>query len=72
LRGREISRHNDELISTTAREIGFDESPFMEVLRIKEGKVKARRDEMERIVERYLEAIRDLWKIVDQLEVKED
>ena len=44
----------------------------MEVLRIKEGKVKARRDEMERIVERYLEAIRDLWKIVDQLEVKED
>jgi hypothetical protein len=34
--------------------------------------VKARRDEMERIVEGYLGAIRELWKIVDQLEVKGD
>lgn len=72
LRGREIPHHHDELISTTAREIGFEENSFMEVLRVREGKVKARRDEMQRIVEGYLGAIRELWKIVDRLEVKED
>jgi predicted nucleotidyltransferase len=71
LRDREIPRHNDELISTTAREIGFDEKPFTEVLRVKEGKVKPRREEMEGIVERYLRAIRELWKTVDRLEIKE-
>ena len=71
LREQEISHHSDELISATAREIGFDEGPFMEVLRVREGTVKPRRDEMERIVEKYLGAIRDLWKTVDQLEVKE-
>ncbi len=43
----------------------------MEVLRVREGKVKPGRDEMERIVEKYLGAIRDLWKTVDQLEAKE-
>lgn len=71
LRDREIPLHNDELISTTAKEIGFDEKPFMEVLKIRKGKVKARRDEMEGILERYLGAIRELWKHVDQLEIKE-
>ena len=71
LRDREIPHHNDELISTAAKEIGFDENPFMKVLRVREGKVKARHDEMEAIVEKYLEAIRELWKTVDQLEVKE-
>jgi len=71
LRDREIPRHNDELISTTAREIGFDEKPFMEVLRVREGKVKPRREEMEEVVERYLRAIRELWKTVDRLEIKE-
>lgn len=68
---REIPHHNNELISTAAKEIGFDEKPFMEVLRVREGKVKARHDEMGTIVEKYLEAIRELWKTVDQLEVKE-
>jgi predicted nucleotidyltransferase len=71
LRDREIPHHNDELISTAAKEIGFDENPFMKVLRVREGKVKVRHDEMEAIVEKYLEAIRELWKTVDQLEVKE-
>ena len=71
LRNREIPRHNDELISTTAKEIGFDENPFMAVLRVREGKVKARRDEMKGIVEKYLLAIRELWKTVDQLEIEE-
>ena len=72
LRDREIPRHNDELISTTAKEIGFDENPFMEVLRVREGKAKPRREQMEGIVEKYLQAIRELWKNVDQLEIKED
>jgi len=72
LRDREIPRRNDELITTTAREMEFDENPFMDVLRMKEGKIKARRDEMEGIVERYLREIRDLWKSVDHLEIKED
>jgi predicted nucleotidyltransferase len=71
LRDREIPRHNDELISTTAKELGFDEKPFMDVLRVREGKVKLGHDEMEGIIEKYLEAIRELWKTVDQLEVKE-
>jgi len=71
LRDREIPHHNDELISTAAKEIGFDENPFMKVLRVREGRVKVRHDEMEAIVEKYLEAVRELWKTVDQLEVKE-
>lgn len=71
LRDREIPHHNNEIISTAAKEIGFDEKPFMEVLRVREGKVKARHDEMGTIVEKYLGAIRELWKTVDQLEVKE-
>jgi len=71
LREHEIPRHSDELISATAREIGFDEGPFVEVLKVREGTTKPRRDEMERIVEKYLGAIRDLWKTVDQLQVKE-
>ena len=71
LRDREIPHHNDELISTTAKEMGFDENPFMEVLKIREGKVKARRNEIEGILERYLGAIRELWRHVDQLEIKE-
>jgi predicted nucleotidyltransferase len=71
LRDREIPPHNDELITTTAREMGFDENPFMDVLRMKEGKIKARRDEMEGIVERYLREIRGLWKRVDRFEIKE-
>jgi hypothetical protein len=71
LRDREIPRHNDELIRTTAKEIGFNEKPFMEVLSVRAGKAKPRHDEMEGILEKYLEAIRELWKTVDQLEVKE-
>jgi predicted nucleotidyltransferase len=71
LRDAEIPRHNDELISATAREIGFDGTPFMDILRVKEGKIKARREQMEGIVEKYLQEIRDLWKAVDQLEIKE-
>jgi predicted nucleotidyltransferase len=71
LRDREIPRHNDELIRTAAKEIGFNEKPFMEVLSVREGKAKPRHDEMEGILEKYLEEIRELWKTVDQLEVKE-
>jgi hypothetical protein len=71
LRDREIPQHNEELISMTAGELGFDEKPFMEVLRVRQGKTKPRHDEMEGIVEKYLGAIRELWKTVDQLEIKE-
>jgi len=71
LREHEIPRHSDELISATAREMGFDDGPFMEVLRVREGTTKPRGDEMELIIEKYLGAIRDLWKAIDQLEVKE-
>jgi len=71
LRDREIPRHNDALISAAAEEIGFDGSPFVEVLRIKEGKAKVQRDTMEGIIERYLRTVREVWKRVDQLEIKE-
>jgi predicted nucleotidyltransferase len=71
LRDREIPRRNSDLISTAAKEIGFDENPFMEVLRVKEGTVKVPREKMEGIVERYMQAIREVWKRVDQLEIKE-
>lgn len=71
LRDREIPRRNRDLISTAAKELGFDENPFIEVLDLREGSVKAHRDQMEEIVERYMKAIRDLWKRVDQLEIKE-
>jgi predicted nucleotidyltransferase len=71
LKDLEIPRHNQELIATAAREIGFDETPFQELLKIRGGKAKVPREQMEALVERYLTVIRDLWKAVDQLEVKE-
>jgi predicted nucleotidyltransferase len=71
LRDREIPQHNEELISMTAGELGFGEKPFMEVLRVRQGKTKPRHDEMEGIIQKYLGAIRELWKTVDQLEIKE-
>jgi len=72
LKDREIPRHNNDLISATSREMGFDENPFQEVLRIKEGKAKAPpQDKMKDLVERYLQAIREVWKRVDELEIKE-
>ena len=46
-------------------------TPFLDVLKVKEGKIKARREQMEGIIEKYLREIRDLWKTVDQLEIKE-
>lgn len=72
LKDREIPGRNDALISTAAKEIGFDETPFRDIAKIREGKIKIRREEMEGIVERYLQAIREIWKRVDQLEIKED
>jgi len=72
LKDREIPRHNDALISSAAKEMGFDETPFRDIAKIREGKIKIRREEMEGIVERYLQAIREIWKRVDQLEIKED
>ncbi len=72
LKDREIPGRNDALISTAAKEIGFDETPFRDIAKIREGKIKMRREEMEGIVERYLPAIREIWKRVDQLEIKED
>ncbi len=71
LKGREIPTHNDDLISATAEEMGFDGTPFKEVERVREGKVKMSRDKLEELVERYLHAVRELWKKVDQLEIKE-
>jgi len=72
LKDKAIPSRNRDLISTASREVGFDESPFQEILRLKEGKAKLPpRGEMERLMERYLRAIRELWKKVDQLEVEE-
>jgi len=72
LRNIDIPQHNREVITVSAREVGFDEKPFLDVLRIKEGRDKTPRDEMEAIIERYLRTIRDVWKKVDELEIKED
>jgi hypothetical protein len=40
-------------------------------LRIKEGKTKVPQEKMEELIEAYLRVIRELWKRVDQLEIKE-
>ena len=71
LRDTKIPEHNEELVSATAKEIGFDESPFIEVLKVRQGKGKLERDAMEGMIERYLKAVQELWKQVDQLEIKE-
>jgi predicted nucleotidyltransferase len=71
LRDREIPRHNHDLVATAAKEIGFDENSFQELLRIKEGKTKVSQEKMEELIETYLRVIRELWKRVDQLEIKE-
>jgi predicted nucleotidyltransferase len=71
LRDREIPRHNHDLVATAAKEIGFDENSFQELLRIKEGKTKVPQEKMEELIEAYLRVIRELWKRVDQLEIKE-
>lgn len=72
LRDKAIPPRNRDLITATAREIDFDETPFQELLTIREGKTKVSRDRMERLVEDYLETIRGLWKRVDRLAIKED
>lgn len=72
LKDRDIPRPNKEVIAAAAQEVGFDEKPFLDVLRIKEGMDKTPREEMEAIVERYLQTIREVWKRVDELEIKED
>jgi predicted nucleotidyltransferase len=71
LKDQEIPASNNDLISATATAIGFDETPFKEVLGIKEGRDKVRRDAMEGIVERYLHAIRRLSKEVDEMAMEE-
>ena len=71
LRDTKIPEHNKELVSATAKEIGFDESPFIEVLKVRQGKGKIQHDAMEGMIERYLKAVQELWKKVDQLEIKE-
>ncbi|NIO04996.1 MAG: hypothetical protein GTN74_10380 [Proteobacteria bacterium] len=71
LRDREIPRRNSDLISTAAKELGFDESPFTDLLRVKEGTVKLPREKMEETVEVYMRTIREIWKRVDQLEMEE-
>ena len=67
LRDTKIPEHNEELVSATAKEIGFDESPFIEVLKVRQGKGKLEHDAMEGMIERYLKAVQELWKQVDQL-----
>jgi hypothetical protein len=59
------------LISTAAKELGFDESPFIDLLRVKEGTLKLPREKMEETVEMYMRTIREVWKRVDQLEMEE-
>jgi predicted nucleotidyltransferase len=71
LRDREIPRQNEDLISATAEAIGFDPSPFVEVLRIKEGKGRVHGEAMEGLMERYLKAVREVWKRADQLVIEE-
>jgi len=72
LKDMDIPRHNKEVITAAAQAVGFDEGPFLEVLRIKEGKDKAGREDLAKLIERYLQTIREIWKRVDELEIKED
>jgi predicted nucleotidyltransferase/uncharacterized protein (UPF0335 family) len=72
LRDKDIPQHNREVITAAAQEVGFDEKPFLDVLRIKEGRDKVSREHMEATIGRYLRTIREVWKKVDELEIKED
>ena len=67
LQGKEIPHQRGDLIRAIAVETGLAAAPFMQLLEVKEGKTKYRRNKMKDIMENYIEGVRQLAFWVDKM-----
>lgn len=67
LRKSVIPEKKMEVFSEIARVYDLDADLFDELLRVREGSVKRSRSELKTLIEKYIQEIKKLTKIVDQL-----
>jgi predicted nucleotidyltransferase len=64
---REIPDRRGNVIDQTSEVAGFNEGPFLQLLQIKEGKIRLSSNQMQALIERYIEEVRYLSSWVDTL-----
>ncbi len=71
LHGEPAVRGSQELLSLMGHRTGLDSTLFLEMLKIKEGRIKLAAGDAVHIMERYIEQIKNLAQYLDALEIKE-
>jgi predicted nucleotidyltransferase len=68
LRGEDVPEKVEAVLSATAKGFGLDADLFQGLWRIKRGEQKPGKDELKEIVQKYIKEIRNLSRVVDQME----
>jgi predicted nucleotidyltransferase len=68
LKGEDVPEKVEAVLSATAKGFGLDADLFKGLWRIKRGEEKPGKDELKEIVQNYVKEIRNLSRVVDQME----
>jgi predicted nucleotidyltransferase len=68
LKGEDVPEKVEAVLSATAKGFGLDADLFKGLWRIKRGEEKPGKDELKEIVQNYIKEIRNLSRVVDQME----
>jgi predicted nucleotidyltransferase len=69
LKGEDVPEKVEAVLSATAQGFGLDAKVFQGLWRIKRGEEKPSKDELKEIVQSYIKEIRNLSRVVDQMEL---
>jgi predicted nucleotidyltransferase len=69
LKDEDVPEKNETVLSATAHEFGLDVDLFQGLWRIKRGEAKPGKEELKEIVQNYINEIRSLSRVVDQMEL---
>jgi predicted nucleotidyltransferase len=69
LRGEDVPEKNEAVFSPMAQGFGLDADLFQNLWRIKRGEEKPGKDELKELIQKYIKEIRNLSRVVDQMEL---
>lgn len=67
LKKKKIPTAKNEIFKLTAKEFDLDYSIFDQIIKLRENSIKLKSEEISKLMERYIDQIRKLTKIVDEL-----
>ena len=69
LKGEDVPEKVEAVLSATAQGFGLYADLFQDLWRIKRGEEKPGKDELKEFVQKYIKEIRNLSRVVDQMEL---